>query len=236
MSTAESVKAAEEAQSVVRSRKDFTEANPVSGHEYHIKVGASPFWRAFANWAVPNPGISDGVPLHHLFRSPPPGSRPEHHATPPSEASDPAGHMYLKRDARRAYPRTVAITQPILTGLALAAPTPEGYKTIAEPSVPADAPLPVEAARQAAVDKYAEPKLFTDTLASLSDNGAKPLYSPAALPPIPPTANSKYHLTKKPGDIPHDKFDYWPGTCPLPSPWPPLLPTSTSIPPQPDHP
>lgn len=208
----------ERSESLVRSKDGHSLENPVDGHDYHIRPGGNSFfWRALSNFLIPNPGVSNGIPRHELWRTPPPASRPEHHAIPPSEASDPAGHKYLARDARRQYPRTIGLSQPVLTALALAEPTPEGPKALEAPAVAqSGSTLPVDTTRQAAVEKYSEPQAFTEALAHLSQNGAKPLYSVSALPPTPPFIKSKHVLTKNPGDIPVAPFDYFPGmfTCP----------------------
>jgi len=149
------------------------------------------FWKKFRDNVVVNPEISSGLPLPAINRMPPPGSRPEHAATPATKASDPAQNPYWKRDVRRAYPQLSVVSQSDLARFLLQAPEQppkEGAEGAENKPVPTRTP---------------------DLIAAIDTLASKKQFNNSALPPIPRTPFKRWVPETSP-PAPHDPAAYFP--------------------------
>jgi hypothetical protein len=82
-------------------------------------VGSSGIWETIRKFFAIDPNRSTGVPLNPQFRNPPPGALDPNGYNDPVTlpAADIADNPYWRRDVRRSYPRTSAVTQPDVVAL-----------------------------------------------------------------------------------------------------------------------
>lgn len=178
--------------------------------KYHTG-DASPFWKKFREALVINPESTSGNPITTEFRNPPPGSRPEKYALPPSKASDPAQNAYFQRDYRRRYPRLDVITQQDLSALLLAQPEALG-------NLPAPSNAPAKAAEtttDVTTVPSPAPSLSSLYLApAASGSATSPVatssaYTAGKLPPGPVSA-IKLSWAPSSDKVERDPYSYFP--------------------------